>query len=922
MPKLTVILAAFFAVLCSQNSHAITLTAGQEDFTTSADITENSSGIISSLDGTDGDLNSITNLHSITTGNNGATSSGYGIKVSGEFNQITNATDAEINTTGSSGRGISIKGGSSVAINNGSISTLGSSSYGIYIGKDNNDATNSGTIETVQSYGIYLDGNFNQFTNSGTITTTAGTSAYGIYISAGSDLAATETDYNEVENSGNINSNDHGIYNKDEFTHITNSGTITPLNDTSIYGINNEGDDAVITNSGTVNSARYAIYNNGEDVTINNSGTLAGDLRLGNSTLNILGGSITGIIVGNDAARIEVGSGVTYTQENDFEDISTLTVNANAAFNVNSVIEAQTIFVANDGNLNLNSGADLTVTTIRGLTNGVGNVNLSAIDFSGDLGISGSALENINIASNASFIAAGDIFSSNVSASGLLNFSASDNSTLHGSLTINDGGALNIASQNQIISGNFTLAENGILASSLNNNILGNLQITGDATVADGAKLSLNIATNDYIENGARFTILSADGSANISEISTADISVNDSSSNIYGLLRFTTISDGGALYLESNHLAASEISSNQNTQNIYSALGEIGGSSGGKLREFQSYLDSANLASDALDLAINQVAPFPTKANILITTNIVNNAIKIDEKRLDKSRFNENLNHGFWVEAFGNNLNQNQVKNDDGFSANSVGVVFGLDKETAKGNISGVSLSYARSTVKTLDDSKSNLISTYQLSAFGGLKFNKYFIDLIGSFALHQYSQTKAIDAIEAGSTARYNGQTYAAKIKFGKIENLKYDLKFIPEFSLNLMHSAIDGYTENGADTLNLQVGGVAANYLEARAGAAIGWVTRIPDLNEFKKFVLLARASLGQNIINDTPTTSANFSENTQSFDQRISQLDATSIKLGFEIDAYHMDDIAFGFEYALEKRSSLQSHFVMMKVRQAF
>jgi uncharacterized protein with beta-barrel porin domain len=924
MPKHHPVFAAIFAVLISQNSNAVTLTSGQTDYVTGGNITISGIGISSALVGTSLSLNKIKNLHIITTGNSGATSSAYGIRTTGNYNQITNDVGAEINTSGSSGRGISIAN-LSIAINAGNISTLGTSSYGIYLGGDNNSALNSGNITTAQSYGIYLDGNVNQVTNSGNITTTGGTSAYGIYISAGSDLAATESSYSTVENSGNINSHDHGIYNKDHFAHITNSGIITPFDDAEINGIRNEGDEVVINNSGTINSTRYAIYSTGQEVIINNSGTLNGsEIRLGNSTLNILGGSIRGIINGNDEARVNIGSSlvnIDYTQENIFEDLAILTINSGSSFTANNEIETQVIFVAEDGNLNLHNGFESSA-AIKGLSNGAGNVNLSGIDFSGALGASGNNLENINIAANTTFTSSGDIFSDNISTAGILNFASGDNLTIHGNLTVNSLGNFNITNQSQMISGNFSVAANGILTTNLSNNQIGNLDIGGNTIIADGAKLSLNFANNDYIANGTRFTILSSYGSNNITEIATQNISVNNNSSNIYGLLRFTTIATSNNLYLEANHLSATEISDDKNVQNIYSALGEIGDNSTGKLREFQSYLDNANLSSDKLDLTIKQLAAHSSKTSLVTTSAIVNNSIKIDEKRLLQNHFNQKMNNGFWVETFGNSLAQNAVKDDDGFSANSIGLVFGLDKESSENNLIGASLSYVRSDVKSADDSKSNLISTYQISIFNGHTFDQYFLDLIGSFALHQYSGNRSISAVNSSASARYNGQSFAAKIKGGKIMDLPYELKLIPEFSLNFMHSKIAGYSENGADSLNLKVEAIAANSLETRAGINFGFITRIPDLNEFKRFVLLAKASVGQNIINDKPVTTAKFMNSDVTFDSRISQLDATSLRLGFEIDAAHIDDISFGFEYALEKRKSLQSHFVIAKVKQAF
>ena len=82
------------------------------------------------------------------------------------------------------------------------------------------------------------------------------------------------------------------------------------------------------------------------------------------------------------------------------------------------------------------------------------------------------------------------------------------------------------------------------------------------------------------------------------------------------------------------------------------------------------------------------------------------------------------------------------------------------------------------------------------------------------------------------------------------------------------------------------------------------------------------MLAKGSIGQNIINDKPVTKAEFMNNNQEFEQKISQLDATSLQLGLELQAFHKDDVTFAFEYFIEKRSSLTSHFAVMKITQAF
>ena len=159
-------------------AHAVTLTFDQNNYSTSANITTNGVGISSSFSGSISSPNQIRNLHIITTGNSGATSSAYAIRSSGSYNQVINEINASIITTGSSGRGISIANNSS-AFNSGSIITQGTSSYGLYGGGDDNSLTNAGSILTNNSsaYGIYINGDNNYALNSGTINS----QTYGIY---------------------------------------------------------------------------------------------------------------------------------------------------------------------------------------------------------------------------------------------------------------------------------------------------------------------------------------------------------------------------------------------------------------------------------------------------------------------------------------------------------------------------------------------------------------------------------------------------------------------------------------------------------------------------------------------------------------------------------------------------------------------
>lgn len=927
-------------LLFSNPAAAVTLTSGDSDYTTSADITVTSgSGISSTFSGTSSSLRKVKNLHAITTGNSGTVSSAYGIKFTGDYNQVTNDSSASITTTGSSGRGISLSD-NSIAINSGSITTSGSTSYAIYAGGDSNNITSSGTITTSGStsygiylsgssnvasnsgtistkvYGIYGDGDANQISNSGTITTTSGSSAHGIFVSTGSTSTASASNYSTVTNSGSISANANGIYNKDNYSQITNSGSISSGDDDSDYGIRNEGSNATITNSGDITSTTYAIYNSGSNSVINNSGNLTGGVVMGSSTLNISGGNISGEVDGETLGDVNINAN--FNQSAAFTNLNNLNINGSNTLTSSASISANAISIASGASLTFASGS-----SVSGTISGSGSLNISATNFSttAAIGSSSESLTNLNINSGATLTSSSDIYANNISLAGTLNFNGADNLTIVGDLAGSGSGTFNVGENSQNISGNFSLNSGDIFSSTLGNGTAGNLTISDSATINAASKLEITPSSSQgYIVDGTQFTLISGGSGSAINKISDENISVNGNDSNIYGLLKFTTAAVSDSLVLTINRLAPSEVTSNQNSQSIYSNLNAIGTSASGNLSDFQTYLDNSGLTGDALAQALNQAAPQSSKANLLVINNIVNNSTLSVESRIYKAR--DHLENGFWVETFGNSSSQNAVKDDDGFKANSLGIVLGADHEITPDTMIGAALSFSRSNVKSSDERKENLISSNQLSIYAGQKFEKYFLDYLAGFAWNLLSSSRAITALDATATARYSGQTYVAKIKGGRVYELANHFFFTPEISLNILRTSISDYSEKGAEELNLKVSAVSANFLESRIGAGLGWETRIPDVPEFKKVIALLKFSYGHAFINDAPTTSASFDGQASTFETKISHQDKNSIKAGFELAAHHENFTSFSADYNFEKRETYQSHFLAVKVRQEF
>lgn len=866
-------LSAIFALTLFfvQFANAITLTSGQSDYTTTKDITTTvnntaGAGINSTQAGTSSAIRKIKNIHTITTSG----SSAYGIRTTGDYNRITN--EGTIITTNSTARGISVGGDFSTVTNSGSINTSGSSSY-------------------------------------------------GIYVSAGSNSLANYSNYSTVTNSGSISAADsHGIYTNDNYTQITNSGTISSGDDTTDYGIRIDGNNSTLNNSGTISAKKYAIYNEGSDTIINNYGTLNGGVRTGSGTLNIFSGSISGGVDGSDSGIVNILGN--FSQAADFSDLNSFNISS-GTFEGNKQITTNNIFIDSGATLKLNSNSSVTYNEI-----------------SGD--------GTLHISENASFAPQNDFTLGNILVGGTFDLSKTNDLTLTTNLTGSGSAIIDLGANNQKIIGNFSLNSGDTLKVSSDDISFGSLDVTGSTLVDANSKLIIS-STNKYLKSGEKITLIAAiDGSA-LNNIS--NIEVNNCRANACGLLRINTEISGNNLIISVDHAKTSELSINQNSKNIYESLSE--NSSNSKAQEFLNYLDSKDFSNTELESTLLQLAPQSGRSRSIDNINVISNSLKTSEIHLDKIRsgtdsfpafgstnfsqilspqkqldsFNLNqqggaLKNGFWVQPFGGSALQKSTSNDIGYKTILSGIAFGVDRNFSPQLTSGASFSIARSETKSFDALKKTSALTYQLNFYVSQNFKEFFFDSLSGIAFSQYLSERGIPAANATAKASFNGASYIAKIRGGKIIKIDPKINLIPEISASFMQGMTQKYSEKGADSLSLNVNSINSKTLEGIIGGAVTWTEKIKKSKEFKKFVTAFKTSYGYNFINDHSDVNSSFSGQRTTFNSQTSPIDPGSLKIGIEITGYQVESTIFSLDYQLEKRSTYQSHFAALKVLQEF
>ena len=254
----------------------------------------------------DEESNTYTNNFTISGEDISNSDSGYGLKLSGDLEEVSFKNNGIVSDSGTSGYGITLDSGKIGTIEN----------IGIILGT----ATGTSTSAPIPSgYGIYIDdeGNIENLMNNGLISGTGNFDTYGIYINKGS--------IENLINNGLILSTKLGSSNKEStgicinpadtnLAKLENNGLIRPNGSYTLNGIyeerlgSEEGKNMILENNGSISingksSANYGIHVF-RNTTIINNGTVLSTSSSGgmNSGIKILKPSVLvndGLILGN-----------------------------------------------------------------------------------------------------------------------------------------------------------------------------------------------------------------------------------------------------------------------------------------------------------------------------------------------------------------------------------------------------------------------------------------------------------------------------------------------------------------------------------------------------------------------------------------------------------------------------------------------
>lgn len=433
-----------------------------------------------------------------------------------------------------------------------------------------------------------------------------------------------------------------------------------------------------------------------------------------------------------------------------------------------------------------------------------------------------------------------------------------------GSAGFNNSGTLALgATTVGTLHGNYTQDSTGVLKVGVNNNTtFGKLVVDGNATLANNAKIVVDVANPNYKFNVASMQdILSATHLNSNGSFAVSDNSV---------LFDFGARKDGNTVDLTLTASAAAHAGSA--VESIVRGAGNTPAAGAAQVLDQSFASDSTSeLAGHFVGLsthqqvseAVTQTLPLLAGASTGATSNTLSGINRVIQARQES---NSGLSSGdvpateknLWIKSFGSWADQSERSGVSGYDANTKGLAIGADTAVSDSTRLGVAFAYAKTKVDS--DSKiapqDSEIDTFQLIGYG-------------SYALSPDTELNfQVDAGQnknqgkrhmpfANATAKSDYDSYSAHAGVGLGHTLRFSeqLTFVPSVRADYTWIGEESYHEKGAGALDLGVDSRNAEELILGADGKLNY-------NLGPSTVLSANLGVGYDVINERASITSTY------------------------------------------------------------
>jgi outer membrane autotransporter protein len=204
-------------------------------------------------------------------------------------------------------------------------------------------------------------------------------------------------------------------------------------------------------------------------------------------------------------------------------------------------------------------------------------------------------------------------------------------------------------------------------------------------------------------------------------------------------------------------------------------------------------------------------------------------------------------------------------------------------------------------------------------VTAYGSYNTGRWYVEAMANAAYNDYDSLRkvSIGSIQRTAKGDYNGSQYGAKVA-GGLNFKRGEFVYTPAVSLNYSRLDLDGYTETGADSLNLIVNDQSFDQLRSSLGVMTAYNVKIGRGN----FVAEIHAAWLYDIVADKQATTASYAGGGSAFKTEGADPARHGANVGVSVALHSASNITLTANYDAEFKDRFISHNGMLTARLDF
>ncbi|NTV68165.1 MAG: autotransporter outer membrane beta-barrel domain-containing protein, partial [Chlorobaculum sp.] len=272
------------------------------------------------------------------------------------------------------------------------------------------------------------------------------------------------------------------------------------------------------------------------------------------------------------------------------------------------------------------------------------------------------------------------------------------------------------------------------------------------------------------------------------------------------------------------------------------------------------------------------------------------------------------------WLKGFAGYIKQTAKEMYDGYRSSTTGSAIGADTRITNSLVGGLSLAYSDSEIKQDDfrDGDKTNAKAWQGSVYSSLDVtDRLYLEGAFAYAHDQYKGQRRT-AIDRTADSDFDGSQLTGRVAAGYRINLDSMQTLTPMVSMQWSRLNLDGYTETGADALNLKVDSQKLTSNRLGLGMRYGLETRSKGLT--------FRPEVSATWFNDSGDRNkavvASYAGGGSSFATPVAGLEKHSYTIGAGLSVLTDNNSGVALNYDYTAASGAWAHDVQLVGRIAF